>query len=141
MTRLGFALSMVVLVLAASWAYHVNYRTKQALGRIDKLRAEIAAEREASEVLGVEWAYLNAPDRLTRLVLLNNNRLRLVPMEPQNFGDVAVVPYRSVEARRPSPKPPPSVAIVPGVETVEPHAATFMTAPMPVPRPVDWRRP
>ena len=66
MTRLGFALSMIAVVATAAWAYHVNYRTKTVLGQVDRLRSQIAAEREAVEVLRVEWAYLNAPARLAR---------------------------------------------------------------------------
>ena len=32
MTRLGFTLSMIAVVATATWAYHVNYRTKTTLG-------------------------------------------------------------------------------------------------------------
>lgn len=138
MNRLGFALSMIVLVAAASWAYHINYRTKQSLGRIDSLRAQIAAEREAVEVLRVEWAYLNAPSRLARLVALNNDHLGLVPMTPQHFGDVAVIPY-GVQDARPLPAPPDAVVIAPAAESA-PQVVAFASAPMPLPRPAAWRR-
>jgi len=53
MNRLGFALSMIAVVATAAWAYHVNYRTKTTLGRVDRLRGLIAAEREEVEVLRV----------------------------------------------------------------------------------------
>ena len=123
MTRLGFALAMAAVVAAAAWAYNVNYKTKMALGRVDDLRAEIAAEREAAEVLRVEWAYLNAPDRLARLVALNNDRLDLVPMNPGHFDEVAAVPFPPNPALQPSaetpdaaPDPAPNAAGEPGPE-------------------------
>jgi hypothetical protein len=93
MNRFGFALSMFAVVATAAWAYHVNYRTKTVLGQVDRLRSQIAAEREGVEVLRVEWAYLNAPDRLARLVALHNDRLGLEPMGPQHFDEVAAIPF------------------------------------------------
>ena len=91
MTRLGFALSMIAVVATAAWAYHINYRTKTTLGVVDRLRGQIAAEREAVEVLRVEWAYQNAPERLTRLVVLHNDLLGLEPMGPLHFDEVAAI--------------------------------------------------
>lgn len=102
MRRVGFALAMVAVVAAAAWAYHVNYETKMALAQVDRLHEQIAAEREAVEVLRVEWAYLNAPDRLARLVAMNNDRLDLVPMGPHHFDEVALVPFPP----RPEPRLP-----------------------------------
>ncbi len=137
MTRLGFALSMIAVVATAAWAYHVNYRTKTTLGRVDRLRVQIAAEREAVEVLRVEWAYLNAPDRLARLVARHNDRLGLEPMGPQHFDEVAAIPFRP---RAPAPAPG-GVAPEPEAEMVvvisEP--VPLVSAPIPMPRPVGWR--
>ena len=141
MTRLGFALSMIAVVATAAWAYHVNYRTKAALGRVDNLRSQIAVEREAVEVLRVEWAYLNAPDRLARLVALNNDRLGLVPMGPQHFDEVASIPF---PPGTPGPAPD-DVAPETGAEMVvvisEPVPPVSGPVPVPVPmqRPARWR--
>ena len=141
MNRFGFALALLAAVISATWAYHVNYNTKTALGRVDKLRSQIAAECEAVEVLRVEWAYLNAPDRLARLVAMNNDRLRLEPMAPQGFDEVATIPY-----------PPRSPQ--PGIDDATPGDQPFpllvfseqaplvaARVPMPTPRPVAWRLP
>ncbi len=137
MTRFGFALSMIAVVATAAWAYHVNYRTKTTLGRVDGLRSQIAAEREAVEVLRVEWAYLNAPDRLARLVALNNDHLGLVPMGPQHFDEVAAIPF---PPRTPEPAPD-DIALVAEAETVvvisEPVPP--VSGPVPMPRPARWR--
>ncbi len=102
MTRHGIALLVLSIIAIAGWAYHVNYNTKEALARVSSLRSEIAAEREALRVLSVEWAYLNAPDRLSRLVAQHNHHLRLVPLKPGAFGIMAAVPFppRSAEETR-----------------------------------------
>ena len=137
MTRLGFALSMIAVVATATWAYHVNYRTKTTLGRVDRLRGQIAAEREAVEVLRVEWAYLNAPERLTRLVARHNDLLGLAPMGPQHFDEVAAIPF---PPRNPGPDDA-APRIEPGALGVAPEALAPLVGrvPLPPPRPVGWR--
>ena len=106
MNKLGFAASVLAIVAVATWAYNVNYRTKTTHERIDALRAEIAAEREHIQVLEVEWAWLNNPDRLARLVEAHSDRLGLAPMSPDHFGRVAAVPF--------PPKAPPAPLIAAG---------------------------
>ncbi|MEL6475935.1 MAG: cell division protein FtsL [Pseudomonadota bacterium] len=93
MKRLVLCLSILSVIAVAIWAYGVNYRTRQAFDRLDALRAELSAEREMAQVLRVEWAWLNAPDRLERLVAQHNDRLRLTRLAPDRFGFVATVPY------------------------------------------------
>lgn len=93
MNRLIFATAILAIVGVAAWAYHINYRTKTTLREIDALRSEIGTERERLQVLRVEWAYLNNPERLARLVALNNDALGLVPIAPDRFGHVAAVPF------------------------------------------------
>jgi hypothetical protein len=139
MNRSVFALSIIAVVATAAWTYHVNYRTKTALGRVEKLRAQIAAEREAVEVLRVEWAYRNAPDRLARLVAMNNDRLELEPLAPRHFDEVAVVPF---PPRHAATGPEflldelDSAAIAAVSVPVTRHASEI---PLPVPRPAGWR--
>ncbi len=93
MTRHGAALLALSIVASAGWAYTVNYDTRAVLDRLSGLRAEIAAQREALQVLRVEWAYLNAPDRLAELVAAHNDVLALVPLVPEGLGQVAAIPY------------------------------------------------
>ena len=92
MNKLAFAGSVLAIVAVAAWAYNVNYQTTTTLGRIDALRGKIAAEREHIQVLEVEWAWLNNPDRLARLVALNADRLGLAPRTLDHFGDLALGP-------------------------------------------------
>lgn len=126
MTRHGFILLALAIVAVAGWAYNVNYNTMTALDRVSSLRGQIAKERETLQVLRVEWAYLNAPERLARLVRDHNSHLRLAPMQPEDLSDVAVVPY-------------PSKEWVPD-ETVYPTRHDGIV-PVPRPRPASWRQP
>jgi len=137
MNRLGFALAVIAVVATAAWAYHVNYRTKTALGRVDELRNQIAAEREAVEVLRVEWAYLNAPDRLARLVEANNEWLGLEPIGAQGFDDVSAVPFPPRNRAPDDAEPEYQMEAVPVFTEQVPLGVR--SVPMPAPRPVGWR--
>lgn len=135
MTRTGFALSMIAVVGAAAWAYHINYLSKTTLGRVDQLRRQIAAEREEVEVLRVEWAYLNAPERLALLVALNNDELGLAPLSPDHFDEVTSVPFPARSRSGASSSFGAEIEIV----VSEPLLTAARTAPLPAPRPVGWR--
>ncbi|MEM8760498.1 MAG: hypothetical protein AAGE83_09290 [Pseudomonadota bacterium] len=93
MSRIGFALSIIAIVAIAAWAYNVNYRTGEALARVEDLRVDIARTREDVQVLRVEWAWLNTPERLSRLVAEHRAALALEPMVPGRFGDAQQVPF------------------------------------------------
>lgn len=101
MRGLLYVLALGLVAVVAVWAYRVNYRTLAALDRVEDLRAEIAAEHEALDILRVEWAYLNAPARLSRLAEAHLPQLGLTAMSPEHFADSAMVAY---------PAPPPLIA-------------------------------
>lgn len=84
--------AMIVMGLAY-WAYQENYRTQEALKEVRKLQREIAENRVTLGVLKAEWAYLNRPDRLRELVMLNYEKLQLLPLEPTQFGQVDQVAF------------------------------------------------
>ena len=93
MSRHGVILLLLSLLAIAGWAYSTNYNTLTKLDRVSDLRQQIAKEREALQVLKVEWAYLNAPGRLERLVVQHNRILGLTPMSPEVLSHVAAVPF------------------------------------------------
>lgn len=134
MTRLGLLLLVITVVASAAWAYHVNYKTRNALDRIDVLRSQIAAEREAVEVLRVEWAYLNAPERLARLVAKNNEDLLLQPMGPEAFDTISSVPFP------PQSTPEPDAAPSDPIVVSERQPMVLARVPQPAPRPASWGR-
>lgn len=101
MNRLTFAASVLGILAVAAWAYGVNYRTANALKTVERLRGQIAETREDVQVLEVEWAYQNQPDRLRRLVQTHQDRLALAALAPEHYGDVAAVPYPAREAEDP----------------------------------------
>ena len=123
MMRHIFILMVLIIVAIAGWAYNVNYKTMTALDEVSALRGQIAKERESLQVLKVEWAYLNAPDRLARLVEQHNDALRLVPMTPDHLKHAAAIPFGSND---------------PEDQYFEPVQARI-GFPIPAARPADWR--
>ena len=105
--KLLLRLSAIVMVaICATWGYRVNYATQEAMNRVADLEDAIAAEREALTVLDAEWAYLNRPDRLRALVDANAAALGLVPLDPAQYGEVAMVPFP------PEPEPEPTEEVL-----------------------------
>ncbi len=90
-------LSATLLIALAFWAYRENYRTQAELAEVRALQSEIGSLRESLSVLNAEWAYLNRPDRLRELADLDFERLKLLPLQPEQFGDVAQVTYPSAD--------------------------------------------
>jgi hypothetical protein len=77
-----------LVLLFATWAYQVNYRTKAEMDYVSQLQRDIAAERQALSVLRAEWAYLNRPERLRALVEMNFMELRLMPLHADHFAEI-----------------------------------------------------
>ena len=91
--RMGTAmLAAVGVMVLAWWAYQENYRTRAAIAERAALRAEIAGMERTLRLLEREWAYLNRPERLQELALINHEILRLEPMTPAAFGRLGDVP-------------------------------------------------
>ena len=88
-----YFLSAFALIGLIYWAYLENYKTKEALDRAAALRRDIAQMNDELVVLKAEWAYLNRPDRLRQLADMNFDRLRLLPLAPEQFGRVDQIAY------------------------------------------------
>lgn len=88
-----FVLTACAVIGLAFWAYRENYATQAALREVSALNREIVGLREALNLQRAEWAYLNRPDRLRDLAVLNFDRLGLLPMEPEQFGRVDQVAF------------------------------------------------
>jgi hypothetical protein len=88
-----YVLTALGVIGLAFWAYRENYATQAVLNDTDSLRAEIRSAHARLAVLRAEWAYLNRPDRLRDLAELNYERLQLLPLLPDQFGQVDEVQY------------------------------------------------
>lgn len=96
-----YILTSLAVIGLAFWAYRENYATQKALSEADTLHANIRAAHARLAVLRAEWAYQNRPDRLRDLAEINFERLGLLPLRPDQFGQVDQVAY----------PPPPVVPI------------------------------
>ena len=88
-----YILTTLSVIGLAFWAYRENYATQQALSDTDGLRQEIRIAHSRLAVLRAEWAYLNRPDRLRDLAEMNFERLGLLPLHPDQFGQIDQVTF------------------------------------------------
>ena len=124
-----YLLSIFLVVVTAYWSYSVTYKTQDKLEIAEKLRREIGRERRAIAVLEADWAYLNAPERLEKLVAENASRLNLKPMIPDRFAEL-----NEIDPPQPDDGLEP-VAII-DMDALMPRIGA---APAPTPRPVGLR--
>ena len=85
--------TFIAVIALAFWAYRENYATQRSLREVTELQRDITSLREALSIHHAEWAYLNRPDRLRDLTALNYDRLGLLPLEPEQFGQVDQTAY------------------------------------------------
>ncbi|MEP3347872.1 MAG: cell division protein FtsL [Litoreibacter sp.] len=97
MRGLFYTVSALAVMGLGYWAYYENYETQDALRTASALQSEIGSSRETMSVLAAEWAYLNRPERLRDLADLNFPDLELLPITPDQFGDVAQVTFKGPE--------------------------------------------
>ena len=67
------------------WAYKINYESRAASQRVKGLEKAILSANKEIKILKAEWAYLNNPDRLRKLVEYYFLELRLTPIDPDDF--------------------------------------------------------
>ncbi|MFV0246235.1 MAG: cell division protein FtsL [Qingshengfaniella sp.] len=92
--RVFVSLVLGAMVLGlAFWAYQENYRTRETVAEMRRMEAEIGRLNERLSVLRAEWAYLNRPERLRDLAELNFERLGLLPLSPDHFGQLDQVSF------------------------------------------------
>lgn len=81
----------------AYWAYQENIRTQAAIAQSERLQSDIGQAHGRLTALRAEWAYLNRPDRLIDLAVLNFSDLQLSPLRAENFGEIDQIEFRQDE--------------------------------------------
>lgn len=116
-----YVLSFLAVIASGFWAYRENYATQEALKEVSRLNREIANLRSGLALQRAEWAYLNRPDRLRDLAVLNFDKLGLLPLEPEQLSDARQVAF---------PRPPaPVITGSTDVSADAPVTAASPTAP------------
>ena len=100
MRPLLYTVSTVVVMALAFWAYREGYETRASERAVRQLHDDIAAAREDLAMLRAEWTYLNRPDRLRVLAEMNFERLGLMPLRADHYGQLDEVAF--------PPPPPPA---------------------------------
>ena len=85
MRFLIFATLIVTTFTLGSWAYKINYESRAANQRVKELEKSILSAKKEEKILNAEWAHLNSPDRLRKLVEYYFLELRLNPINPDDF--------------------------------------------------------
>ena len=67
------------------WAYKINYESRAANQRVKVLEDAILSLNKEVKILNAEWAHLNSPERLRKLVEYYFLELRLNPINPDDF--------------------------------------------------------
>ena len=80
-----FSIVIVGTFSLGLWAYTINYESRAASQRVKDLEKSIQMANKEAKILKAEWAYLNSPDRLRKLVEYYFLELRLTPINPDDF--------------------------------------------------------
>ena len=83
---------LALTVVSSGALFHTSYRVQELNETLGRINREIIREQEAIQVLKAEWAYLNEPARLERLV---REYTALAPTEAvQLAASVEEIPMR-----------------------------------------------
>lgn len=82
-------------VIAGAALFHTSQKVTDGKSKLDTIIARTAKENEALRVLEAEWAYLNQPGKLEKLV---KQYLDLVPLKGKQFGKVSDLAERTEQA-------------------------------------------
>jgi hypothetical protein len=91
MMRMIHLLVIGALVFAAAYVYRIKMVSTARTERVVQLQAQVRKQREAIAVLRAEWARLDSPIRLQRLV---ERYLPLKPINANQYSDLKDLPER-----------------------------------------------
>lgn len=94
MTRYFNIALILLMVTGIAVVYDRKYETELVNEKSNRLRADIAAEKEAITLLKAELSLLNQPARLQKIVARYNDDLQLAPMNVHQIVTVDDLPER-----------------------------------------------
>ena len=83
------------------WAYKINYDSRAADERVRELEKSILSASKEIKILNAEWAHLNNPERLRKLLEYYFLELRLTPIKPDDFMSFSEVYWRGSSENSP----------------------------------------
>jgi hypothetical protein len=92
MMRIIHLLVICALIFAASYVYRIKMESISRTERVQRLHAEVRAQRDAIAALRAEWAKLDSPKRLQGLA---ERHTSLRPIEAHQYGELKDLPERS----------------------------------------------
>jgi hypothetical protein len=101
-----FTILLVSTFTLGSWAYKINYDSRAANQRVKDLEESIRSTNKEVKILNAEWAHLNSPDRLRKLVEYYFLELRLNPISPDDF-----ISFSEIYSSQSSEKVPTALAV------------------------------
>ncbi|MCY4306542.1 MAG: cell division protein FtsL [Aestuariivita sp.] len=93
----SFVVAIMLVFALALWANQESYKTRIALKELRKTQQDLSKSYSRLDALRTEWAYLNRPQRLRKLVELHFDQLALRPLRAQQFGLVSEVNFPKEE--------------------------------------------
>ena len=81
-----------ILLGGAAFTFKVKQDSEAAIERVAELERQIAAEREAIDILEADWSLLSDPKRLQKLAERYETQLGLKLLDPGMIGDFADIP-------------------------------------------------
>lgn len=129
---------VLLAVMSGAALFHTSQKVTDGRARLETIVARTAKESEALRVLETEWAYLNQPGKLEKLV---KQYLDLAPLKGKQFGKVEDFADRTEEAiasALPAPEAEKAAAATPAKPVVKIIPAATPPAVKPAPkRPVE----
>ena len=89
--RIIHLLVVCLLVLGASYVYRIKMESTSRTERVQRLHAEVRAQRDAIAALRAEWAKLETPQRLQDLA---TRHLSLRPLQATQYDSLKNLPPR-----------------------------------------------
>jgi hypothetical protein len=106
--RIIHLLVVCLLVIGASYVYRIKMESTSRTERVQRLHAEVRAQRDAIAALRAEWARLDSPKRLQGFAERHTN---LRPIDARQYDQLKNLPERSPTLINPN-EPDPIGAMI-----------------------------